>query len=84
MDERFLKLVGSWLQSSGEPGAVVRSVSSYGTDWAGSTMDGFTSQFEVAVDYTTPDGQRKEKLVAGEEMASLWEAVVGGFAPPVE
>lgn len=81
----LVELVEKWLQGDYE-GREVRltRMETLGIDdWAGNTIDGFHSEFGVTLYYEV-DGERKFQAVEGEDMASLWMAVVGGyeFMPP--
>jgi len=65
-----------WLKSIGVPATTVKSVSGYGTDWEGSTDEGFRSAFSVDITYATEAADFNFLEVEGEQMASLWQFVL--------
>lgn len=81
--QAFLDRVSEWL-APGHPGAVATAVHSSGTDWAGDTESGFHSNFNVWIQFVSPDGRAGSVDVEGSDLESLWRFVVGGFGPIVE
>lgn len=79
----FRAYVLSWLREEAgiSTAASVENVFCYGTDWAGDTPSGFYSEFDMGIDYTDADGSlhRKNINATGEEIASLWRWVIGGW-----
>jgi hypothetical protein len=70
-------IILAWVQQHHDPAAAkVTRVQHSGSDWAGDTEHGFYSQFGVEVSYQRADGSTGFLDVEGEDMGSLWEAVV--------
>jgi hypothetical protein len=61
----------------GYPQGTVVEIEPNGSDWEGSTEDGYHSAFDVTLVMETPKGRVWER-VEGEDMQSLWLAVVRG------
>ena len=78
----FCDLVLRWLRDNGHPNAAsVQSVIASGSDWYGSTDDGFHPEFSVDIRWTDGSGKGRYEDVNGELLASLWMWVVtqGGY-----
>lgn len=72
VNERFLK----WIKDNQDPDATeFVSAETYGSDWDGDTEGGFYSTFEVTLKWLSGQ-ERKSHFVTGEDMESLWKAVV--------
>jgi hypothetical protein len=75
MTRTFNERVAAWLESQGYPGATDIDVRPHGTDWAGGTESGFYSTFAVDI-YFQWGGKLVISGAEGEEMESLWKAIV--------
>jgi hypothetical protein len=76
----FLAAVLDWVKHKDPQADRITEVSAYGTDWAGSTDAGFYDDFEVTITYMRVDGSQVWwREIRGEDMASLWQAVIGDY-----
>lgn len=76
----FEQHVLPWLQERCPEAVAVERVSGSGTDMAGDTEDGFYSKFGVSIAYRDATGGKRFHQVEGDEMESLWNHAVGGWA----
>lgn len=73
------QLAADWLRSTKRVEVdEVHSVSAYGSDWAGSTEDGFHAQCSVTIVYVS-EGRTHYHEVDGEDFPSLWQHVVSAL-----
>lgn len=75
-EQRINAIVLGWLRSRNIDAAEVTRVKGYGTDWAGSTGEGFYAEFSVTIHYRDGQGRPGVAEVDGDAMASLWAWVV--------
>jgi hypothetical protein len=76
--EAFLRIVLGWLQrqqGSRDARTVVSAVATGGED--GSTDAGWFPTCELQIEWTDPDGRHRTTRVDGEDLASLWNTVMG-------
>lgn len=78
---KFEQHVLLWLRERSPGALAVEQVSGSGTDMAGDTESGFHSEFRVQITYRDARGVMGFHGVEGEEMESLWNHVVKGWAP---
>jgi len=73
----FESAVLHWLQANGHPDAQrVSTVEGSGTDWYGDTENGWSARFTVTIKWHDDADAPHFDEIEGEEMASLWNAVV--------
>lgn len=74
----FNGAVLAWLQTeAGYPDAAqVVSISGRGTDWAGSTEDGYYDTFSANIDWLDRQGGKHYDEIAGDRMEKLWDWVM--------
>jgi hypothetical protein len=75
----FLAAVLPWVRQRATDAVQVLAVTTYGTDWAGGTAEGFYSESDVSIEYVTAGGVQKTLTVAGESMESLWRFVMDAW-----
>jgi hypothetical protein len=80
----FVEHVTPWLREKLPASAEFIGIDEYGTDWAGDTYGGFYPEFELTIRYRNSEGAIKTWDVKGEDLASLWQWVVGGWPSPSE
>lgn len=73
----FESRVLAWVQEHEDnEAAKIIKVLGNGSDWNGDTEAGFYSTFGVDITYEKRDGRRQTVSPEGQQMASLWDAVV--------
>lgn len=73
--DEFNGRVLAWVQQR-YPAVAIVSVRGSGSDWAGDTEGGFYSRFDVSIRWANAQGQVDWMDVNGEDMDSLWRALV--------
>lgn len=77
VDAELLRRALAWVKAEEDPDAAeVTSLTGRGSDWNGDTEDGFYSTFAVDVHYVKADGRKSVLSPEGEQMESLWHAIV--------
>ena len=76
--DRFKAVVLDWLKGDAcyRDAVSVVAVTGNGSDWNGSTEEGFYSSFGVDIQFIDDQGRRNEIGVRGEDMQELWMHVV--------
>lgn len=77
----FEQAVLHWLTTTGgRPDArEVTEVVADGSEWAGSTEQGFHDSFEIYLSWLDADDVKRTDTVSGAELESLWRSVVGAW-----
>lgn len=79
----YIPLVLAWVQKRFPNATQITAVRPWGYDWAGDTEGGFYDAFSVSITYRIEDGSTTWWDVKGDDMESLWQAVVGDpYAQP--
>lgn len=75
----FRRCVLAFVQATEDAAAVeIVEVHGRGTDWSGSTEQGFYATFAVDVTWAHTDSSRTSRTFEGENMARLWDWIVKG------
>jgi hypothetical protein len=80
-DQIILTRATAWFRRKTDPTATITRIDGSGSDWAGSTEDGFHSTFDVTITFVRANGTYGSAYIQGAELAELWTAIVH---PPTE